>query len=215
MTRFISQPISAEDSETPQLGVVELFSPLGEQPGLNIRCSNPELVDDVLVAIDRDRGVSRLVRIDTDHDGGHLELPSGWWLTVAGTPDSGLMMLAPLSSHTTARESDRQAVRETANPQSGSRHPQSPPARPLRRYETTATPTHINNQAPSAFRPRFQHSRGSRVSPSQSLWVPETRSRPLTRGNAIALTAAGIALSTPPCRPRASLSTFAAASRNT
>jgi hypothetical protein len=54
-----------------------------------------------------------------------------------------------LSSHTTAGRSGRQTTRKHANPK-GDRHSQSPPTRPPKRYETTATPTRIINQAPTS-----------------------------------------------------------------
>jgi hypothetical protein len=50
--------------------------------------SDSDLVEDVLVAVDRDSGVGALVRVDPDGDG-HGQMPFSVVETGVGTPDSG------------------------------------------------------------------------------------------------------------------------------
>ena len=91
-----------------------------------------------LVAVDRDSGMGRLMRIDPDSDI-HGNSPS--WLMVK--PRWALLIradvFAPLSSHTPARHRPAGNSLES-QPQKGGRHLKSPPTGCLRSYEPTQPP---------------------------------------------------------------------------
>jgi hypothetical protein len=69
--------------------LLETVGPLAQPDGLGRARSDPDLVEDVFVAVDSNSGVGALVRVDPDGDGHGLDAFRSVVETEVGTPDSG------------------------------------------------------------------------------------------------------------------------------
>jgi len=139
----------------------EALRPRTEPLHLDLRRSDLDLVEDLFVVVDGDRGVGRLVGIDADHHAHRCAFRSRveprWALLIPGR------VLAPLSSHTTA---GTPAGRRFENkPARGRQALSEPTDRTLRRYENTAAPTPSINQAPSGGQTRRSRPPADRYKP--------------------------------------------------
>src|SRR4029077_12373173 len=132
----IAEPAGGLDRPRP---FPERLRPREQLRCLLARCTDPRAVELALAVVDRDRGVTRLVWIDTD-DHRHEHLPGLQWMrNREGTP-AWDRLCTFLFRATPRRGPRRAALRSKANRQQASgRHFVSNPARTSRRNESTAT----------------------------------------------------------------------------